>query len=162
MAFAVMLTVMTLALTLGNTYEYVENNGVLKEYQSRIKALKAKEKQRAVLSQKMVPDKKKIERLHQNFLYLNTLIKKNRFSLPLFLSEIEKIKPERVNINEVAFSENLQAVTLKGQSDFVDTVSQFLMALDRSPLFDVELSKQEIPGPRQVAFELTLYRPEEI
>ncbi len=162
LAFVVLFMVTTLALTLGNTFEYVENNKVIKAYQNRIKEFKEKRKQRAVLAQKRVPDKKKLEGLEHDFLYLNTIVKKNRFSLPLFLSEIEKIKPERVNINEVAFSESLQVVTLKGQSDFVDTVSQFLMALDRSLLFDVELSKQEIHGSGQVAFGLTLYRPEKI
>jgi Tfp pilus assembly protein PilN len=160
LAFVVLFMVTTLALTLGNTFEYVENNKVIKEYQTRIKVLKEKRKQRAVLTQKRAPDKKKLERLHQDFLYLNTIVKKSSVSLPLFLSEIEKIKPDRVNINEVAFSQSLQVVTLKGQSDFVDTVSQFLMALDRSPLFDVKLSKQEIHGAGQVAFELTLSRIE--
>ncbi len=160
-SFLVLFMATTLVLTLGNTYEYVVNNKVIKEYQNKIKELKAKRKQQIVLSKKMVPDKKKLERLQQDFLYLNGIIKKNMFSLALFLSEIEKIKPEKVNINEVAFSESLQVVTLKGQSDFVDTVSQFLMALDRSPLFDIKLLKQEINGPRQIAFELRLYRIEE-
>ncbi len=159
-ALVVLFMVTSLVLTLGNTYEYMENNKIIEEYQNRIKELKAKKKKRIVLSQKMAPDKKEFERLQQDFLYFNGIIKKNLFSLPLFLSEIEKVKPEKIDINEVAFSENLQVVTLKGKSDFVDTVSQFLMVLDRSPLFDIKLLKQEIHGPRQIAFELRLYRIE--
>jgi len=162
-AFVLIVIAVATGLTLGSTYEYMANKKVIKVYQNRFQELNRKEKYKKSDSKKKVPDQKELEIVRKNFVYLEGIIKKNMFSLPLLLTEIEKIKPEQLNINEIVFSENLQVVTLKGQSNFVNRISQFLIALDRSPLFRVELSKEEINGQQQIAFELILkwIKPEE-
>lgn len=137
-------------------YEYMANNEVIKTSQAWIKESNKRREIKALAARESVPDPKALEEIKNNFLYLEGIRKKHMFSLPLVLSQIEKIRQDQVIINEVAFDENLRVVTLKGQSNFVMAVSDFLAALEETHRFRVELSKEEINGQRQILFELTL------
>lgn len=152
-------------------HEYMANNKVINASQTWIKESNKKRELKELAVRKAVPDPKVLEGIKNDFLYLEGILKKNMFSLPLVLSEIEKIRQDQVIINEVAFGENPRVVTLKGQSNFVMAVSDFLAALDKSRRFRVELSRVELPkiklskielfeaeinAQRQILFELTL------
>lgn len=143
-------------LTTLTIQEYMANNTLLRVSENWIRENNKKQVQNELIAKKASPDTKEFENLKKDFSYINGIINKNIFSLPRFLSELEKLKPERVNINEVGFGENPKMVTIKGRSDFVTAVSAFLNALDKSPQFRVEVSKEEIHGQGKIAFELTL------
>lgn len=154
--FMAVLIFATATLTTVTLQEYKANNTVLRVSENWIKENNKKQAQNKLFAEKASPDTKEFENLKKDFSYIKGIINKNMYSLPRFLSELEKLKPERVNINEVGFGENPKVVTLKGRSDFVTAVSSFLNALDKSPRFRVELSKEEIHGQGQIAFELML------
>jgi hypothetical protein len=156
LGFIAVLIFAAATLTTLNMQEYTDNNNVLRASENWIKENNKKREQNKRLAQKAIPDLKGFENLKKDFSYINGIINKNMFSLPLFLSELEKLKPERVNINEVVFGKNLKVVTIKGWSSFVPAVSSFLRALDNSQRFRVELSKEEFNGQGQIAFELML------
>jgi hypothetical protein len=156
LGFVVVLIFAAATLTTVNLQEYTANKNVLGVSENWFKENTKKREQNKRLAQKSVPDLKKFENLKKDFIYINSIINKNTFSLPLFLSELEKLKPERVDINEVRFGENPKVVTIKGRSNFVPAVSSFFNALDKSPQFRVELLKEEIHGQGKIAFELTL------
>lgn len=156
LGFTAVLIVAAATLTTITIKEYTANDTVLRVSENWIKESNKKQAQHKRLAQKAVPNTKEFENLRNDFSHINGIINKNMFSLPLFLSELEKLKPEQVNINEVGFGENPKVVTLKGRSDFVIAVTAFLNALDKSPQFRVELSKEEIHGQGQISFELTL------
>ena len=154
--FIAMVIFAAATLTTVTIQEYTANNTVLRVSETWIKENNKKQAQNKLFTKKANPNTKELENLKKDFSYINGIINKNMFSLPLFLSELEKLKPERVNINEVGFGENIKVVTIKGRSDFVPAVSAFLNALDKSTQFRVELLKEEIHGQGQIAFELML------
>jgi hypothetical protein len=156
LGFMVILVFAAATLSSVTVHEYMANNKVIKTSQDWIKESNKRRELKEIAARKVVPDPKALEEIKTDFLYLDGILKKTNFSLPLVLSEIEKIKIDQVVINEVAFTENLRVVTLKGQSNFVMAVSDFLASLDKSRRFKVELSKEEINGQRQISFELTL------
>ncbi len=156
LGFIAMVIFAAATLTTVTIQEYMANNTVLMVSENWIKENNKKQAQNKLVAKQTVPDTKKFENLKKDFSYINGIINKNLFSLPLFLSELEKLKPERVNINEVGFGENLKVMTIKGRSNFIPAVSAFLNALDKSPQFRVELSNEEINDQGQIAFELTL------
>jgi hypothetical protein len=142
-------------------HEYRANNKVIHDSQTWIKESSKRRELKALAARKTITDPKVLEGIQNDFLYLEGIRKKQLFSLPLVLSEIEKIRQDQLIVNEVAFTENPWGVTLKGQSNFVMAVSDFLAALEKSRRFRVELSKIELPkeainSNEQILFELTL------
>ena len=91
----------------------------------------------------------------QELEFLGSIIKQHTFSLPMVLSEIEKVKPQMVDINQLSFSETLDSVVIKGESGQVGAISQFIANLYRSGRFDIKLTREEIREDKKINFELT-------
>ena len=77
------------------------------------------------------------------------------FSLPEVLTEIERIKPDKIDIKELIFSDNLTVVMIRGESNHAGSVSKFIIGMDRSKQFNIELSREEIDENKRIIFELT-------
>jgi len=142
LAAAIILGVVAFVYTAINIYAYTANRKTITEYQSRIEKLKKQ------------AENEELKKLKKEFNFLLPVIEKDLFSLPLFLTEIEKNKPEKINIYELTFSENLKTVTLKGESNYVESVSAFLIEMEKSKYFSVDLIRQVIKEDRSIMFEL--------
>lgn len=139
---AIILGLAAFVFTAINIYGYIANRKTITEYQSRIEKLKKQ------------AENKELKKLEKEFNFLIPVIERDLFSLPLFLTEIEKNKPEKIDIYELSFSETLKAVTIKGESNYVESVSDFLIAMEKSKYFSVNLIKQVIKEDRSIMFEL--------
>ena len=145
----------TLGITLVTIYDYYANTKVIKTYESRLKEINRRSAQKKIASPEMITDKKEHEKTKEDLNYLSTIIKKNMFPLPIVLTEIERVKPDKIDINELIFSDNFKIVTIKGESKNVDSVSRFIINLDRSNHLSIELSREEIKEDKRIIFELT-------
>ena len=125
-----------------NIYGYIANRNTITEYQSRIEKLKKQ------------AENKELKKLKKEFNYLIPVIERDLFSLPSFLTEIEKNKPEKIDIYELTFSESLRTVTIKGESNYVESVSAFLIEMEKSKHFSVNLIRQVIKEDHSILFEL--------
>lgn len=141
-------------------HEYGANYKALNKFESRALQMKITLEEKQGQDKKNQPDPRVIEKLEQNHIYLNRMVEKTLFSLPGFLSELEKIKPEKLEIDEVSFSDELKVVHIKGQSDFEKPISRFILDLNKLPKLSVTLSEHEITGSRGIEFELKLARLE--
>lgn len=139
-------------------HEYAANYRAISKFKIRAVQMKNTLKEKQSKNRKNQPDPKAVQRLEQDHLYLNQMIEKTLFSLPGFLSELEKIKPEKLEINEVSFSEGLKVINIKGRSDFEKPISQFILDLNMLPKLEVTLSKHEITGSKGIEFELKIAR----
>ena len=139
---AIILGFAAFVFTAINIYGYIANRKTITEYQSRIEKLKKQAENK---------DQKKLKK---EFNYLIPVIERDLFPLPLFLTEIEKNKPEKIDINELTFSETLKTVTIKGESNYVESVSAFLIEMEKSKHFSVNLIRQVIKEDHSILFEL--------
>jgi len=155
LGFVVMLVFTTLAVTLSNAVDYYANKKVVNTYELRLKEINRRLKQKKTFARNIDVNKKEYQKIKQDLSYLSGIIKKNMFPLPVVLSEIERIKPDKIDINELIFSENLKTLIIKGESNHVGSVSLFIVDMERSKHFDVELSKEEIKEDKKIFFELT-------
>lgn len=144
----------TCGFTMVNTYDYYANTKVIKIYQSRLKLINQKSEKKRVKNRKIVNNTKDDEKSGQDLDYLKEILKKNMFPLTQLLTQIEKVKPDQIDINELVFSDDLKTVVIKGESTYVAQVSRFLVEIDRSKYFEVELSKEEINNENRIIFEL--------
>jgi len=155
LAFVAVLVFTTFGITLANCYDYNANTKVIKTYESRIKKLKKRSEQKRISAQKILTNKKEYQQLKQELNYLSAVIKKNMFPLTMVLTEIERVKPDKIDINELIFSDSLKLVIIKGKSSHAGSVSGFLSGMDRSQRFNIELSREEIKEDNTIVFELT-------
>jgi hypothetical protein len=139
---AIILGVAAFVFTAINVYGYIANRQTISEYQSRIEKLKKQ------------AENKELKKLKKELNYFIPIIERDLFSLPLFLTEIEKNKPEKINIYEIAFSENLRVANFKGESIYVESVSAFLVQLEKSRYFSVNLIREVIKEDHSIMFEL--------
>ncbi len=139
---AVILVSTALGLTAVTTYDYVANQNLIREYQSRIGKLKKQAKN------------KEQKRLTEELEFLIPVIEKDLFPLPKLLTEIEKIKPAKINIHELIFSESMKTVTIKGESSYVESISTFLIGMEKSNRFSVKLIRQVIKKDWSIIFEV--------
>ena len=155
LSFVVILVFSTLGITLVNTIDYYANIKVIKTYESRIKGINQRADRKRKAAQKKFTDKKEYQKIKQDLNYLSGILKKNMFSLPAVLTEIERVKPDKIDINELIFSDNLKVVIIKGESNHVRSISEFIIEMDRSKRFNIELSREEINEDKKIIFELT-------
>ncbi len=154
-AFIAVLTVITCAVTMVNTYDYFANTKVIRTYERRIKDIKQRTEQKRLEDKKASLSSAKVVRYKQDIVFFSKLIAKNLFPLHKVLDEIEKAKPQKINIDSLRFSKDLYTVRITGHSTHVPSVSKFIIDLDKSESFEVELSKEEIKENKKIVFELT-------
>mgnify|MGYP001548475048 CR=1 FL=1 len=144
-----------LGLTIVNVYDYLQNTKVIREYQDRIRVLNDKKQKQASLARNVKNDKEERLKLKAQKAFYGSLIEKHLVPVSGMLTRIETIKPDRVNIKEVYFKKDLHVLVIQGESNDVGSVSEFLIGLDRSENFSVEITQQEIGKDSKIEFELT-------
>jgi len=155
LGLAAVFVFITCGFTMVNIYDYYANTNIIQTYETRLKKINKRAEQKRVNDQKRLSMGKEDKNSRQDLNYLKAVIKKNIFPLNEVLSQIEKIKPAKIEINELRFIDNLKTILIKGASHQVTQVSKFLMELDRSKYFAIELSKEEIEEDKRIIFELT-------
>lgn len=146
----------TCGFTMVNTYDYYANKKVVKIYEARLKIINKRSEQEKVTARKILINREDDKKpLRQDLNYLKTIIKKNMFPLSEVLTQIERVKPDKIDIKELIFSDNLKTIVISGASDHVAEVSDFLIAMERSNCFTTELTKEEINENSRIIFELT-------
>ncbi len=154
LALVVLFALTTLGITLANTYDYYANTNVIESYESRIKKIKQREQRKRTATVQDTAQKKEQEKIRQDLDFLMAMVKKNMFPLTSVLTEIERIKPDKVDIDELNFSDDLTKIRIRGTSDHVGSISGFIIVMEESALFDVELSREEIDENKKILFEL--------
>ena len=91
----------------------------------------------------------------EDALFLDKIYVKHLRSIPEMLSNLEKAKPDKVQIDEVVFSKDMRAVTLIGSSYSPGAISQFLDQLSLADGMAIDLSREEIGENKLIRFELT-------
>ncbi|MCK5099637.1 MAG: hypothetical protein KAR45_16125 [Desulfobacteraceae bacterium] len=142
LALLIIFVFTALGFTAVNSYNYITNRNIIKKYQSRVGKLKKQ------------AQNKEQKKAKKEFDYLIPVIKNDLFSLPMILTEIEKNKPQKVDIHQLIFSENHKQVTIKGESGYVESVSAFLIEMEKSKQFSVKLIRQVITEDRSILFEI--------
>jgi hypothetical protein len=155
LGLAALIVFITCGFTMVNSYDYYANTDVIKTYETRLEKINKRSEQKKVKAQKRVNASKEDEKIKQDFNYLKAIVTKNMFPLTEVLTQIEKVKLDKIDINELIFSDNLKSVMIKGASSQVSVVSKFLMEMNRSKYFVIELSKEEIDNNKRIMFELT-------
>ncbi|MCP4670876.1 MAG: hypothetical protein GY857_06185 [Desulfobacula sp.] len=145
----------TCGFTIVNIYDYYANTNIIKTYETRLKTINKRAEQKRVNDQKRVSMTKEDKHDREDLNFLKAAIEKNMFPLTEMLSQIEKIKPEKLDINELSIIDNFNTIVIKGASNQETQISNFLMEMDRSKYFVIELSKEEINEENRIFFELT-------
>ncbi len=145
----------TIGITIVSMVDYTANIKVIKTYELRVKEINQRAERKRAVGQKKVTNQKEYQKIKQDLNYLSGILKKNMFSLPKVLTEIERIKPDKIDINELIFSDNLTVVMIRGESNHAGSVSKFIIGMDRSKQFNIELSREEIDENKRIIFELT-------
>lgn len=154
MAAAVAGAIAAISFTAVTVYEYQANKNVILEYQVRIQTLEGQKEERRKAVQKNAEKKEQTEKVIKRHTYLTDIIKKDLFPVTRVLTEIEKVKPDRLDIDEIAFSNDLSSATISGHSDHVKSLIAFFKELERSGRFDIELTKQQINENHRIVFEM--------
>jgi len=146
----------TCGFTMVNIYDYYANTKVIQTYESRLKKINKRSKQNEIIDRKKtVTTTEEEKKFQQDLNYLKAVITKNMFPLAEVLTQIEIIKPDKIDIKALIFLDNLKTIVIKGASSNVSQVSLFLKNLDKSQYFVIELSKGEINENKRIIFELT-------
>lgn len=138
-----------------NIYDYNANTKVIKIYEARLKTINKRSEQQRVNARKININREDDKKNRQDLNYLKAIIKKNMFPLSELLTQIERVKPDKIDIKALIFSDNLKTVIISGASGHVAEVSDFIAGMDRSKFFTIELSKEEINENSRIIFELT-------
>ncbi len=141
---AIVMFVTAFGFSIVNTYNYISKNTIIEEHQSKIELLREQ------------AENKKQKKNKKELRYLISIIKKDLFPFPQVLTEIEKYKPEKVDIHKLIFSDNLKNITIKGESGHFESVSAFLTRMEQSKHFTVKHIKQGIKENRNILFELAI------
>jgi hypothetical protein len=138
-----------------NIYDYNTNTKAIKIYEARLKTINKRSEQQRVNARKTNINREDDKKNRQDLNYLKAIIKKNMFPLSELLTQIERVKPDKIDIKALIFSDNLKTVIISGASGHVSEVSDFIAGMDRSKSFTIELSKEEINENSRIIFELT-------
>ncbi len=155
LAFIVIFAFTTLGITITTIYEYYENNKVIETIEIKISQTNKRFKEKRKIIPKPVIDSVEQQRLNTQLAFLSTQIKRSMRSIPLMLNELEYLKPEKVNIHELSFTQDLKELIIKGESKFFEEVSRFVIDMNRSKRFDVEITKESFNDNKKISFELT-------
>jgi hypothetical protein len=138
-----------------NIYDYNANTKVIKIYEARLKTINKRSEQQRVNARKININREGDKKNRQDLNYLKAIIKKNMFPLSELLTQIERVKPDKIDIKALIFSDNLKTVIISGASGHVAEVSDFIAGMGKSKSFAIELSKEEINENSRIIFELT-------
>lgn len=138
-----------------NIYDYNANTKVIKIYEARLKTINKRSEQQRVNARKININREDDKKNRQDLNYLKAILKKNMFPLSELLTQIERVKPDKIDIKALIFSDNLKTIVISGASDHVEEVSDFIAGMDKSKSFAIELSKEEIDENSRIIFELT-------
>ncbi len=145
----------TLGITVFTTSDYFSNNAVIQEYENRIQLLNQRAQKQIKKAQQPKVDLQDQKKNKKDMAVLVSAVRDSLFPHIEILSEIEQKKPDKVNINELVFSENLNTVTLKGDSNYIQAITEFLTDMGKSSRLNIELSRVEIKENNVITFELT-------
>ncbi len=136
--------VTALGFSVVNAYNYILKNNTIEEHKFNI-----------VTFRKQAENKEQ-KKIKKELGYLISIIEKDLFPFPKVLTEIEQYKPERVDIHELTFSDNLKNIIIKGESGHFESVSIFFTKMEQSKHFTVKHIKQGIKENRNILFELAI------
>ncbi|THB80453.1 MAG: hypothetical protein D3926_07095 [Desulfobacteraceae bacterium] len=162
-AFVVLLACLCALFTGVNIYEFASNRKIIKGYEKRVGDLGRQASTMKKKIKKRQADTKKQKSLKKELGYLLSLIKGDgRSPLPV-LTEIEKNKPERVDIHKIQFSNNFKKITIQGESDHIESVTGFFTGLEASGRFKVnKLIKNRIDKKHTILFDFNAqWKPDE-
>ena len=121
-----------------NIHDYYTNTKVIKIYEARLKTINERSEQQRVNAQKTNINREDDKKNRQDLNYLKAIIKKNMFPLSELLTQIERVKPDKIDIKALIFSDNLKTVIISGASGHVADITDFIAGMDRSKSFTIE------------------------
>ncbi len=144
-----------IGLTVSNIFNYISNLKTIEDYEDRLEQVKGELEQhrRTVRSKnKAIPDNTD-ERAGQ----LTFVLKKHLTSLPALLTELERLKPEKVVINTINYdhTEKGHTVILNGASNYIEAVQLFIDRMNTSPRFLSALMQGRMNDHHKIEFTLT-------
>lgn len=141
--------------TVVNGVDYRANARVITEYENRLLQMRQQmEQQKKEAANRAQTRQKQQADIQAVFEPLGKMIRQEQFPLLEVLTELEILKPERVDIMGLNFTESLATVRIKAESASVEAVFSFLDGMSRSPRFDVELTRKEVSHDNRIIFEL--------
>lgn len=142
--------------TFVNVVDYQANARVITEYENRVRQMQQQmEQQKKEAASRARAKQKHQADIQAEFEPLGKMIRQEQFPLMDVLTELEILKPERVDIMGLNFTDSLVTVRIKAESASPEAVFSFLDNMARSPRFDVELSRKEVGHDTRIIFELT-------
>ena len=142
--------------TVVNVVDYRANARVISEYENRVRQIRQEmEQQKTEAANQVRTRQKQQAEIQAVFEPLGKMIRQEQFPLLDVLTELEILKPERVDIIRLDFADNLTVLRIKAQSTSPTAVFSFMDNMARSPRFDVELSRKEVDQDNRIIFELT-------
>ena len=156
---AVVIAALMLCASLGfsvtTAYEYQANQEVIHEYQARINQVRRKaEQDRQAAADRSAGNTERQALLQNEFKNLSGLIEKSLFPVIDVLTELEKIKPDKLDITELVFSDSLKQITIRAASIHPPSVSDFLDAMGASNRFSARLTRKQIDKDNTISLEL--------
>jgi hypothetical protein len=139
--------------TVVNVVEYRANARVITEYANRVR--QQMEQQKTEAADRVRTQQKKQADIQAVFEPLAKMIRQDQFPLLDVLTELEILKPERVVIMRLNFTDSLTFIRIKAESTSPAAVFSFMENMAKSPRFDVELSRKEVGQDNRIIFELT-------
>lgn len=155
LGLTLLFTTMAICITLANVYDYIGNLQVIKEHQSRLKQVK--EKSARITDNSRLTDSGLTKEAEEKAAQLQTLLTKHFISVPAVLTEIEKLKPEKVTIEEINYSHSDKGynIIINGSSDYTEAVQLFIERMNVSPKFLSALVEEKISNYHKIEFKMT-------
>ena len=150
--FVLLLT--SLGMTGFNLVSWLNNNNDIRLYEDRLENLKKRRGKPLKIEKNTNLKKEKIEAVQKDMNFLKTIIAGDMFPVSGILEVIEKSRPDNVEIEEINFSQDFTAVILKGSCESPKDVSSFIITLDRSESFNVQITRGEINKVKEIVFEI--------
>lgn len=142
--------------TFVNVMDYQANVRVITEYENRVRQMRHQmEQQKKEAANRVQTQQKKQADIEAAFEPLGKMIRQDLFPLLDVFTELEMLKPERVDIMGLSFTDSLATVQIKAESASAEAVFSFLDSMARSSRFDVVLSRKELSYDNRIIFEFT-------
>ncbi len=155
MVFLAVFAITTLGITISTIYEYYDNNKIIKSFETKISQTNKRFKEKRKTTPQPTVDGHEQKQINTQLAFLSTQINQSMHSIPFILNDLEYLKPDKVNINELSFSKHLKELKIIGESRFFEEVSKFVIDMNRSRRFDVEITRESFSIDNKISFELT-------
>ena len=149
-----LLIALAAGLTFSNIYEYYANLKTVDEYQQRLAAVQQHTKQIGIKRNRRSPEAQAaMDKANQ----LRPVLEKHFVSIPELLTDLERLKPDKLKIDEIKFFETGEkyGISIQGSSGKTQAVFLFLDRMNRSEKFTHTLSQQKITNSKRLTFKLT-------